>query len=104
MGCPPVRGLSYVQVDTHGIITLYHLQFTSVLTLPITRYFVLKLVSVVYPQEINHEITFPPKLRFSTIKTQWTKFLYHQYPLYDWFARVDIQLHFIIAFKNELKK
>ena len=34
MGCPPVRGdnsralasgLSYVQVDTHGIIILYHL-------------------------------------------------------------------------------
>ena len=26
MGCPPVRGLSYVQVDKHGITILYHLQ------------------------------------------------------------------------------
>ena len=25
MGCPPVRGLSYVQVDKHGITILYHL-------------------------------------------------------------------------------
>ena len=25
MGCPPVRGLSYVQADKHGITILYHL-------------------------------------------------------------------------------
>ena len=51
MACPPVRGdnpralasgLSYVQVDKHGIIILYHLHKT----LHITRYFVLKLVRV----------------------------------------------------------
>ena len=25
MGCTPVRGLSYLQVDKHGITILYHL-------------------------------------------------------------------------------
>ena len=25
IGCPPVRGLSYIQVDKHGITILYHL-------------------------------------------------------------------------------
>ena len=54
MGCPPVRGdkpralasgLSYVQVDKHGIN--YFIPPTSVSTLKITRYFVLYLVRVV---------------------------------------------------------
>ena len=52
MGCPPVRGdnpralasgLSYVHVDKHGI-TIYCLPPTSMKTLHILRYFVLKLV------------------------------------------------------------
>ena len=30
MGCPPVRGLSYVQVDKHGITILYHLAYHGV--------------------------------------------------------------------------
>ena len=30
MGCPPVRGLSYVQVDKHGINILYHLHHTYI--------------------------------------------------------------------------
>ena len=53
MGCPPVRednpqalssGLSYKQVDNHGIQRNYFIPPTSVQTLHITRYFVLKLV------------------------------------------------------------
>ena len=49
MGCPPIcrdnpralaSGLSYVQVDKHGITILYH-------TLLIKRYFVLKFVRVI---------------------------------------------------------
>ena len=52
MGCSPVRGdnppglasgLSYVQVDKHGIT----IPLASVQTLHITGYFVLKLVKVV---------------------------------------------------------
>ena len=54
MGCPPVRGdnpralasgLSFVQVDKHGITILYHQHQCS--KLHITRYFVLNLVRVV---------------------------------------------------------
>ena len=56
MGCPPVRGdnsralasgLSYVQVDKHGTRYNYFILPTSVKTLHITRYIVLKLVRVV---------------------------------------------------------
>ena len=52
MGCPPVRednpralasGLSFVQVDNHETISLYHLHQN----LHIARYFVLNLVRVV---------------------------------------------------------
>ena len=54
MGCPPVcgdnpralaSGLSYVQVDKHGITILYHLHQCR--PLHSMRYFVIKLVSVV---------------------------------------------------------
>ena len=54
MGCPPVRGdnpralasgLSYVQVDKHGITILYHLYYGR--SLHIMRYFMFKLVRVV---------------------------------------------------------
>ena len=54
MGCPPVRGdnpralasgLSYVQVDKHGITILYHLH--QCIPCHIMRYFMLKLVKVV---------------------------------------------------------
>ena len=30
MGCPPVRGLSYVQMDKHGITILYPVTYISV--------------------------------------------------------------------------
>ena len=55
MGCPSVRrdnpralasGLSYVQVDKHGITIIKFIPPTSVLTLHTTWYFVIKLVKV----------------------------------------------------------
>ena len=56
MGCPPVRGdnprplesgLSYVEVDKHGITMIYHIHEYRPCILYITRYFVLKLVRAV---------------------------------------------------------
>ena len=57
IGCPPVRGdnpralasgLSYVQVDKHGITIVYHLYQCILGTSRGTVHFVLKLVRVVH--------------------------------------------------------